>query len=233
MTEKFENFIKKVYKNWKKSKSVINNHLDEETLACFLEKKLNDKDSEQIKAHIMHCLDCSLKLSVNLKMDGFGELNVPEGLIEKVRERISLGEQADMLEVLIKLREKMLEVIKYSGDILVGQELVPAPLLRSRNIKEFKDEVTVLKDFKEILVEARVLNKSKGDFDCIIKVRNKLHRGIAKDIRITLFAEDLELESYLADSGLVAFEHIKLGKYRLEIANDDKVLANIALEVRA
>ena len=231
MSEKVQGLIKRVYAGWKKNKSCVSNHLDEETIACFLDQKLSNQDIQQVKQHVLDCLDCSKKLALNLKIGSSDDINVPDELINKTRETLFLEGDADLLEVLIKLKEKLLEVIKSSGDILVGQELVPAPLLRSRNIKEFKDEVTILKDFKEILAEVRILNKAKGSFDCIIKVKNKMHQGLIKDIRITLFTGDLELESYLLDSGSVAFEHIKLGKYRLEIISEDRKLASIALEV--
>jgi len=232
MSEKIEDFIKKVYMGWKKSKSLSeSSHLDEEKIACFLEQKLSDKDSQEVKSHILHCPDCSYKLAINLKADNLSDINVPQKLVESVKKKVLLDGQADLLEVFIRLKEKMLEVIKSSGDILVGQELIPAPLLRSRNIKEFKDEVTILKDFKQLLVEVRVLNKTKDYFDCMVRIRNKLNQVSVKDIRVTLFVDDLELESYAADLGIVAFEHVKLGKYRLEIANPEKKLANIVLEV--
>jgi hypothetical protein len=56
---------------------------------------------------------------------------------------------------------------------------------------------------------------------------------ILKDLRITLFKGDVELESYVADSGSVIFDNVLLGKYTIEVSNIDRKLASLLLDVRA
>ncbi len=119
-----------------------------------------------------------------------------------------------------------------SGDILVGQELMPAPILRSHKIKDFKDEVIILKDFRDIRVEAKIENKGTKAFNLTIRVKDKQTQKIIKDLRVTLIKDDLELESYVADTGVVTFEHVLLGKYTVKIANLENNLASILLDIR-
>ena len=63
--------------------------------------------------------------------------------------------------------------------------------------------------------------------------REKQTQKTLKDIRVALLKGDLELESYLADSGGVTFENILLGKYRIEINDIDKRLASVILDIKA
>ena len=76
----------------------------------------------------------------------------------------------------------------------MGQELVPAPILRSRQIKDFKDEVTILKDFKDIRVQAKVENKGANAFSLVILVKERHTQRIIKDLRIRLLKDGAELE---------------------------------------
>ena len=119
---------------------------------------------------------------------------------------------------------------------LVGQELVPAPVLRSRNIKDFKDEVTVLKDFQDMRVEVKIENRGSQEgkeiFNVIIMAKQKETQKVIKDLRVTLLKDDLELESCLNDSGSVTFEHILLGRYVIELATIDKKIAAILIDIK-
>ena len=114
----------------------------------------------------------------------------------------------------------------------MGREFLPAPILRSRNIKEFKDEVTILKDFKDIRVELKLENKGRQAFDLTVIVKEKETQKTIKDLRVTLLKQDLELESYLNDSGKVIFENILLGRYTVEILKLEAKLAAILIDIK-
>ncbi|TRZ49072.1 hypothetical protein D4Q80_02705, partial [bacterium] len=142
-------------------------------------------------------------------------------------------EQINIWEVVLQLKEKALEILSTTGDVLVGRELVPVPVLRSRKIKEFKDEVTILKDFRSIRLEAKIENKRGKAFSVTIMAKERETSKVLKDLRITLLKDDVELESYVADSGSVIFDNVLLGKYTLEVSNIDDKLATLLLDVRA
>jgi hypothetical protein len=50
---------------------------------------------------------------------------------------------------------------------------------------------------------------------------------------VTLFKDATELESYLNDSGSVIFEHVLLGKYKIELSDLERNLASVILDLRA
>lgn len=233
MQDKLERLIKAVYKKWKSDNLKIEGvHPDEEMLACFLEGRLTPEENEGIKSHLIICDDCAKVLALSLSINHEQDKEVPEELLNRVKNLTPPENSESLLEIALKVKEKILEIINTTGDILVGQELVPAPILRSRQINDFKDEVTILKDFKDIRVQAKIENKGAKAFSLIILVKEKTTQKTIKDLRVTLMKDDLELESYLTDSGVVTFEHVFLGKYTIEILSSDIKLASILLDIK-
>ena len=230
--DNLEKTIRSVYKSWKgKMSRAIGEHPNEETMACFLESRLSSQESEEVQAHLVSCRDCSgaFALALGLKPE---EQDVPEELLSRVRNLINLENKDTLLEIILRVKEKIFEVLHTTGDIIVGQELVPAAVLRSRNIRDFKDEVRILKDFPDMRVEVRLENKGADVFDAQICVKDRLTQRPLKDARITLCREDVELESFLAGSGLVTFEHVTLGVYRIEITTTEQKSAAVRLDIK-
>jgi len=232
MAKDLEGLIKLAYRGWKRRHLKEQEaHPDEEEIASFLEGKLPLERSEELRQHLTCCEDCAEAVGLGLTAKNAPDNEIPVGLINSVKERLGV-KTPQALEVILKLKEKALEIIKASGDILIGQELVPAAVLRSRNIGDFKDEVVILKDFKDIRLQIRVENKTGKYFNVNIQAKDKQSKTVVKDLRVTLFKEGVELESYLNDSGSVTFEHVLLGKYRIEIADLEGDLACVLLEVK-
>jgi hypothetical protein len=234
MQNKLEQFIRRVYRRWKVRQPAAGAvHPDEETLACFLEGRLTLPERDKVKLHLIACDVCAEAVALQAGL-GLGEAKeVPTEVLERLKTALPPEEQVNVWEVVLKLKEKVLEVLSTTGDVLVGQELVPAPVLRSRKIKEFKDEVTILKDFASIRLEAKIENKHGESFSVTIMAKERETSRILKDLRITLFKGDVELESYVADSGSVIFDNVLLGKYTIEVSNIDRKLASLLLDVRA
>ncbi len=232
MTDKLDGLVKAVYQRWQKGAGPRDAHLDEEAMACFFNSCVSSEESEQIMAHLAVCAACAERLALSLSVESAELKDVPVELLDKVREILNLKGRVSSLEIFLRLKEDLLEIINVTGDILLGQELVPAPILRSRNIKDFKDEVTILKDFKDIRLEVRVENKKEKYFNVTIKAKQKQSSRPFKDLRMTLIKEGVELESYFSDFGSVIFEHILFGKYSLEVSSASGKLASVVLDIR-
>ncbi len=235
MQHKLEKLIKIVYHKYKADKSDSGQaHPDEETMACFWEDKLTPQERERLLLHITSCATCAEASALQAKiLAAQEERAVPEGLIEAVKSACAGKEGLFFFDIVLRLKEKVVEILNTSGDILVGQELVPAPVLRSRQIKDFKDEVHIFKDFSDIRVEVKVENKQGKSFNLTVVAREKQTGGVIKDLRISLYKDELELESYVASSGAVTFEHVLLGRYKVEISTLEKKLAAVLLEIKA
>lgn len=234
MGQGIEKIIKLVYRNWKKEQPATESaHPDEEMLVCFAEGRLSKEEWELVKGHLLTCDACSQALAFNLELKGTEVMDVPEEMVDRLKNLVSQVNKASCLEIILKLKEKALEIINTTGDVLMGQELIPAPILRSRQIREFKDEVNILKDFKDIRVEVKIENKGQNIFNVIIQVRQKNTQKPLKDLRVTLISGDTELESYLTDLGSVKFEHVLLGDYLVEISSAESKLASVILDIKA
>ncbi len=234
MFSHFEEIIRHIYRQSKAIGGAIdNNHPDEEALVCFLEDKLAQVDKDSIQEHLLKCHICAEYVSTQLKIEPHLSKDVPVPLLEKIREIVASEVKDNILEIFIRLKEKVLEIIQTSGDVLVGQELIPAPVLRSRQINEFKDEVSVLKDFKEIRVLVKIESKSNKVFSLVFNVKNKQGQRVSRDLRVTLIKNRIELESYILDSDSSVFENIAPGNYTIELTRETKVVAVVDLKVKA
>lgn len=228
----FNKIIGKIYRTWKARQDQVGLHPDEESLAGFLEGKLSATESLKIKSHLVRCRDCALRIEMHLKIKPDESLTMPEDIMTKAKDMFSQQQEKGVLELVLALREKMLELISTTGDVLVGQEFIPAPVLRSRSIKSFEGNVIVLKDFKDIRVEIRIENEQGRTSTVTVTAKNKLTQEIIRNLRVTLLKEDIELESYLTDSGQATFQHIILGKYTIEISGIEEKMASILLEIK-
>ena len=234
MRDRLERMIGAIYKIWKADEPKTQEpHPDEETFTCFLEGRLSAKVNEGIKAHLIKCNSCAETFTMQAKLKAIEEKQVPEELLKRIKNLVKPEEdKSSVLEVLLRFKEKAIEILNTTGDILVGQELVPAPVLRSRKIKDFKDQVLIFKDFKNMRVELKIENTGGGAFSLTVMAKEKPTQRIIKDLRVTLLKDELELESYLAGSGKVTFEHVLLGKYTVELSNIEQGLASILLDIK-
>jgi len=235
MINYLEKITKIIYREWKRGRSIkVKAHPSEEELACFLEGNFSVQDKEAVQEHLLSCDICAEYISTQLKIQPHLSLDVPARLLEKIKKLLGQDTVENLLEIFIKLKEKAMEIIQTTGDVLVGQELVPAPVLRSRKIDEFKEEVSILKDLHQIRVLAKIQNKETKSFNLTITVKDKQSQRIGKNLRITLIKDGIELESYMTDSaGSSFFENIPPGNYSVEIIREDQKEAIIDLKVQA
>ncbi|MBP7217288.1 MAG: hypothetical protein KBA46_08420 [Candidatus Omnitrophica bacterium] len=230
-----ERLIALVFAKWSSARETPaqQGHPDEETLACFIEQRLPAQETDAIKLHIAMCERCSESVAVALEAPGVSIKHVPEGALAAAKGLVEQGPKgASALEVCLRLNDRIWEIVSASGDILVDQELVPAPLLRSRNLNTFKDEVTLLKEFDDIRVQIRIERAHQGYFSTSVLVQDKALKHVTKEMRITLLREEVELESYVTDTGKVQFENISLGTYTIAIADLEKNLARVLIEIK-
>ena len=233
MLNYFEKITKIIYREWKRSgRFMAKGHPNEEDLACFLEDKLAGADKLLIEKHLVNCDSCAEYMGVQLKMQPGLVKDLPDALLEKVRKLVISETKTGLFEIFLKLKEKAIEIIQTSGDVLVGQELIPAPVLRSRQIKDFGEEVTILKDLQKIRIEAKLKNNNAKSFNLTVSIRDKQSQKLIKDLRVALLKDNLELESYASDCASVVFKDILPGSYTVEVALKDEKIVVVEINVK-
>jgi hypothetical protein len=233
MSRKLDKIIKLVYDNWKGRRSRGSAHPDEETLSLFLDGTLTGQESAVIRGHILSCSECAEKVGIQLRLSEEEGQALPLKVLTRAKGIVRSGKKDVPLEIALLFKEKLIDLIHVTGDVVFGQEVVPAPLLRNRKVSELRDEVTVLKDFKDFSVQVKVENKNASAFSLFVVVKEKESGKILRDLRITLFKGDIELESYIADSGKVVFDNVALGSYTVEISGVGSKLASILLDIKS
>ncbi|MCX5699223.1 MAG: hypothetical protein NTX01_05960 [Candidatus Omnitrophica bacterium] len=230
----FEQIAKIIYREWKTANRFTGQgHPSEENLACFLEDKLPEKDKDMMRKHLLSCGVCAECLSIQLKIQPHLSLDVPAPLLGKVKKLVGQEAGENLLEIFLKLKEKALEIIQTTGYVLLGQELVSDPVLRSRKKNEFEEEVSILKDLRQIRVLAKIQNKSTKSFNLTITVKDKQSQKNDKNLRVTLIRDGIELESYITDSAQSSFfENITPGNYMVEVSRQGQREAVIDLKVK-
>ncbi|TAM40017.1 zf-HC2 domain-containing protein [bacterium] len=231
MPNYFEKIIGVIYRQKRGSGSFMTGeHPDEEALASFLEDKLPHKDRLLIEKHLVSCSSCAEYVGIQLKMESGLAKEVPGLLLQKVKRLVIDDNKDSLLEIFLKLKEKAIEIIQTSGDVLVGQEFISAPVLRSRRIKDFREEVVILKDLQSIRVEARLKNNNAKSFDLAVSARDKQSQELIRDLRVTLFKGGLELESYASEAASVIFRDILPGVYTAEVTKSGEKVAVVKIK---
>lgn len=232
MRRDLEDLIREAYRHWKNGlPDAESGHPDEEAFILFIDGKLTEEENTRMKEHIVACDACSEILAFSVG-DAVEELAVPEEIMERVRALVIPEDKALFFEIILRFKDEVIELINTSGDVLVGQELLPAPVLRSRSIKDFKDEVKILKDINDLRVEVKVEAKSGKAFNLAVVVKEKKTQKVIKNLRVSLLKAGTELESYISDAGTVVFEHVLLGDYRIDISRVDEKVASIAINIK-
>ena len=231
MDPKLEKIIKVVYRGLRQKQTSNNRDCpDEETIACFCEGKLSKEDSQGFKKHILKCERCARIVTLyNIDIDP--QQAVPSSLLDKARDMIE-GHSFNLLEIVLSAKEKFLELISTTGDVILGNEIIPMPVLRSRQIKELKGELKVVKEFKDIRINVSIEKKDKPGVKIIALLTNK-HTSIpVENLRISISKGEIELESHTAESGKVIFDNVNFGTYSLLIFQNSELLGLIKIEIR-
>jgi hypothetical protein len=228
-----ERRIREVYAAWKSAQGIPagTEHPDDETLACFIEGTLPDAQERKIREHVLACPACGRQVKAHLVTQPPAEDPSAE-LLEKTRRLLERRLGLYAMELVVRVHDSFLQIVSTTADVLVGQEFVPAVLFRSRQPQDFKDGLTVLKDFQDVRVELRV-DKKDNDFSVTAAVKNKETQDVVTGTRISLLKEDIDLESYQAETGKAVFEHVPAGKYSITITSRDDTLAMLFLEITA
>lgn len=228
----FEEVIKMVYGFYRKVRNDADSPCpEEETLACFCEGRLSKDESKRVQEHLAACSRCTETVSLFCqKIEEQRE--VPGFLIEKAKGLVEDAPALSILEVILALKEKALQILSTTGDVIVGNEIMPLSVLRSRKISEFTEEIDLIKELENIKITVNIQKKDKDKVRLRLVIADKVSLKPLSDLRLTLLKDGSELESYDAASGSAAFDNVGFGHYDVEISQRDKKLSVIHLEIK-
>jgi hypothetical protein len=229
---KIEEVIKMIYQFYRKRRNQANSPCpDEETLVCFSEGRLSRSESEGVEDHLISCSRCADVVSLfcrRLKE----EREVPEFLIKRAKGLIKPSSLPNILEVILALKEKAFQILRASGDIIMDNEIVPLPVLRSRQITDFPEEARLIKEFEDLKITIHIQKRGKDRVRVNVNLVDKISLLPIGELRLTLIKDAEEIESYEAVAGNVAFDNLSFGRYIIEILRQGNKLGAINLEIK-
>ncbi len=234
-----EKLLKVAYRRLKEEKMVkpIGHCLSEEDIACFIDDKIKEAEREKLCIHILSCRKCADNLRdhflVIKSMKEKGLLETPTGLIESAQSLVDVEVGQNILDIVLNFKERAIELVRTTGEVLIGQQLIPVPALRSSGKdRELQNEIKVVKTFGDILTEVDIEKKRSDLANIVIRVTKKVTNKKAEGLRISLVKDNRELESFLVEEGKVKFEEIEPNNYRILITEDDRKLGFVNISMK-
>lgn len=225
-----ELLIREVYRQWRSRQDAPAVHPGEEEFVSFIDGLLPPAEEQKMKAHILSCPACARLAHCHLVTQP-PAVEPPPALLERTRYLLAQRLGLFTMDLVVSVKDAFMQIISASGDVLVGQEFVPAAVFRARQGQSFRDEVTVLKDFADIRVELKA--EKKGALCAItVTVKDKNTQQPLPGMSIGFLRDGRELEAYSPESGKAVFEQVTAGRYSIEIASPREKRATLFVEIR-
>lgn len=207
---------------------------DTEIMTYYIEGILPTEEAQTINQHIGVCKNCKeifdVQRSVAESQREKGLIAVPNYLTERARNLVDKQAGINVLDLIMEFTDKAIGIVRTTGDILLGEQLQPAYALRSKEIESVTTQ-TIVKIFKDVRIEVEA-SRQKGDFNkFILRAKDIKTENPSDGLRITLVKDDLEIESYITESGKAIFEDIRPSKYLIRISRVDDPIGVIILDI--
>lgn len=206
--------------------------LTDEIIACLAEGLLKGDDLKIAESHITECSFCmelleAQKACVQERQQGAFNY-APAALIKRAQELVLQETYCDFLDIALSFKERILEVIKTTGEILPAFNTAFA-------IRGDQDDhsVSVIREiFNGIQILVEVSRQADQTFRVILRSINQQTQAPVDDLRITLFCGETELESYVALNGRVVFESLLENDYSIRISRMNTLVGSVRLSLR-
>jgi len=234
---KMEKLLKLAYQQVKiKSKTKpIGRCFENEDIACVLEGKLPIKKLKLFTDHILSCRECADALKDNIAISKAmrkEELSTPAYLHNLTKSLVSEEVRGNILDIALCFKEKAIELIRTTGEIIIGKEPVPIAALRSRGANDnMPNEVQITKTLSGLVAEVDIEKQRLDHANIVIRLTEKETNKKAKDIRVSLIKNDREIESSLIADGKVKFEEMKANDYKIYLIKDEKKIGIINISI--
>jgi len=205
---------------------------DEEALAGFIAGGLSEPYAEKILSHVARCTSCAETAALVRTLEGEQEKEesalVPHGLIEKAKGLDPANK--GVMDVVIRFAKGVAEVIRAGTDVKGGR--IPAlEAVRGEDKVVSENLVILTKPFPPFLAEVEV-ERTRPE---LAEITVRLTDGQGSHppgVRVSVFEDEVEIESNLLSEGAAVFENLKFGQYRLEITRRGEPVGRIALDMK-
>ena len=221
-----------LYDKWKSGqKRDFDVHPSEEEFACLFDNRLSPEEAVSVTDHLIACRRCGRILVAESGAAAAGRCRVPRSLVESAK-GIVRKQHAAFLQILMEWKDDTLALLTTTGDVLLGQELMPLPVFRSRMIKDLTQGITILKDVLDTRIEIKIERTGGRQLDVTVLAKTKSRNAPLAPARVTLVRDGILLESHTSDAGAAVFTQVVPGNYTITITQRETTVAEIELEIK-
>lgn len=205
---------------------------DQETLAAFVEGKLEGKEAKDIRRHVMACSEC-LDLSLASSVPPDRSVMVPGKLVAKAVSIDPVTAQGIKLwDIAVAFSEKAIKVLANTGDKTLYFE--PKKVIVRGVSSSDGQLVAFTKSYDAFKAEVEIERVATKKSDIKITIKQAGNARKSNGFRVTLLKAQKELESYVPErrGAPVVFEGIKFGKYSINILEKGKLVGAINLDMK-
>jgi hypothetical protein len=227
LTDRADEKIEGIFRNFlsrRRLTTIRTNCPNEEILASYLSRLLEDEEAAQLEAHLAQCSRCVEDVvAVYKSSQEAGGKKVRQQVIDRAMSLASGGPY--VFDLVIRLIKNSLELVSTSGQLVSTR----APLtVRS---KPERSDITILrveKELAEFKVTLKVEHVEAGL--CQLEVRTEAEgKKPVEGIRLSLFSGGREQASYLARRGQAVFDRLPPGTYNLALSDSGTPVGTIRL----
>jgi hypothetical protein len=228
LTDRGEEKIESILRHFltrRKQKTSRTNCPDEELLASYLGRLLEDDETIRLEAHLAECSLCVEDIVAVYKSTQDTERKkVPQQIIDRVMSLVPGGEPR-VLNLVVRLVKDSLELVSTSGQLVLSS---PPLGIRARPKTPETTILQVEKEMAEFRVTLEVEHVEAGL--CQVVVRTEVvGNEPADDIRLSLFSGDREQASYLTRRGQAVFDRLPAGAYNITLSDAGTPVGTIRL----
>lgn len=209
----------------------------DDLLAKYVDGALKEDEKILMEQHFVSCNDC-LELVLMSKRAAADEgkdkaAGVPGAWIEKVMglTDVKRGDPGEgLFDIVLKFIKEKIEVIENMGDlsILSGAEPV---LLRDGGESEHTNPIVLGRTFSDMKIRIEIEKLHDKHVHMKVAAHEIATGDPAADVRVSLFNPDQEIESYIAEEGIVCFLNLKLARYMVRITSGAREIGQISLNL--
>jgi len=204
----------------------------DEWIAAYVQGLLSPAEKDRIEN--LMARDARLREDVRAVMDiqrlqdEEGFVPLPEGLSRTAQTLVEQGLRPGVLFVIAVVARGVLRMVKTTGQILVGPQILPEHVLRAGG-KGASHTSVFQKKFGDLLVRGELSVGEHNRSTVGVTLNPGQAWPASKHFRVTLWDEEGELEDKDCAGESVMFEGMAPGKYKIVIAENNLPQAGIDL----
>lgn len=215
------------------TKKLYWNKNQDELLGYFAEELLSVKEHKAIAHLIKDDLALQEEIRIQKEITKLAKPEnlptVPEHVIKNAKNLFHQPFGTHVWSLVVHFTNNAVKMLKSDG-VFVNPILSYSQLLRGQ-LPQNPKTIVIKKNFSAIGIQVEIERAKNSTNRIVICAQDLKTHTPVNDFRITLFENDMELESHITYKGKTNFENMHDGRYIVDITATHRPIARISLEL--